>query len=262
MMYESWFGKVFGGGLGFMLGGPVGAVLGGAFGHHFDRVLSAWNPGYERWQAERRQRQEAALSVAAFAAMGRICKLSGRISRRHIAFARAAMAELGLGTEQQAAARACFRQGKNPDCGLDALLDSLRWESLGEPHWLLRFMDLQLRAAGCEGEPSLSQQALLESMRLRLGISRADFEGLQTNRGTWAGVAAGRGSLCDAYAILGLHRDATCAEVKRSYRRLLSRHHPDKLSAKGLTEAELRNATIRTRRIRSAYEAIRAAREC
>ena len=60
--------------------------------------------------------------------------------------------------------------------------------------------------------------------------------------------------------MLGLQRDASPDEIKLAYRRLLKRHHPDKLTAKGVSAAELARATEKTRELTAAYERIREAR--
>ena len=36
----SWWGKIIGGGFGFLMGGPLGALLGASFGHQFDKGIS------------------------------------------------------------------------------------------------------------------------------------------------------------------------------------------------------------------------------
>ncbi|OQX47943.1 MAG: molecular chaperone DjlA, partial [Candidatus Sedimenticola endophacoides] len=66
--------------------------------------------------------------------------------------------------------------------------------------------------------------------------------------------------LDDAYAILNVSADATDAEVKRAYRRLLSQHHPDKLVAKGLPDEMMKVAAQKTHEIRQAYERVKEAR--
>ncbi|HEX6927666.1 MAG TPA: DnaJ domain-containing protein, partial [Gammaproteobacteria bacterium] len=67
-------------------------------------------------------------------------------------------------------------------------------------------------------------------------------------------------SLSDAYAVLGVDRTASDAEVKKAYRRLMSQHHPDKLAAKGLPEDMRELAEEKTREILAAYEQVREAR--
>jgi DnaJ like chaperone protein len=64
----------------------------------------------------------------------------------------------------------------------------------------------------------------------------------------------------DAYAALGISEAATDAEVKRTYRRLMSENHPDKLMAKGVPDEMLRVATERSQEISTAYEVIKESR--
>ncbi len=54
--------------------------------------------------------------------------------------------------------------------------------------------------------------------------------------------------------MLDVPRTATDAEVKRSYRRLMSQNHPDKLVARGLPESMLEVAKQKTQAIQAAYE--------
>jgi DnaJ like chaperone protein len=72
--------------------------------------------------------------------------------------------------------------------------------------------------------------------------------------------ASGGPSLAEAYATLGVRPDASDADVTLAYRRLLRRHHPDKLTASGASDLAVRMANERTQRIRAAYEQVRAAR--
>ena len=47
------------------------------------------------------------------------------------------------------------------------------------------------------------------------------------------------------------------ADVKTAYRRLMNRHHPDKLVSKGLPESMIDLAEKRTQQIGAAYERIK-----
>jgi DnaJ like chaperone protein len=66
--------------------------------------------------------------------------------------------------------------------------------------------------------------------------------------------------MAQCYAELEVEANATDQEVKKAYRRQMSRHHPDKLVANGLPESMAQVAKEKTQRIQEAYEAIRAAR--
>lgn len=63
-----------------------------------------------------------------------------------------------------------------------------------------------------------------------------------------------------AFAILNVAQNASNDDIKQAYRRLTSRHHPDKLVAKGMPDEVLKMAEVRTREIRMAYDHIRAVR--
>ena len=70
----------------------------------------------------------------------------------------------------------------------------------------------------------------------------------------------GRGSLDEAYEVLGVRPTASDAEVKRAYRKLMSENHPDKMVARGLPESMLEVAKQKTQAIQAAWERVREAR--
>jgi DnaJ like chaperone protein len=64
----------------------------------------------------------------------------------------------------------------------------------------------------------------------------------------------------EAYATLGVDRSSTNAEIKKAYRRLMSRNHPDKIAGSNPQPAEIAAAEKSTRDIRTAYEMLKARR--
>ena len=95
-----------------------------------------------------------------------------------------------------------------------------------------------------------------------LGLSEADVERIEAMlRGSTGAAGAATARIDDAYATLGVEPEASDAEVKKAYRRLMSRHHPDKLASRGMPESMRPVAEERTREIRRAYDAIKKHRD-
>ncbi|KAL3943809.1 MAG: hypothetical protein SGBAC_002138, partial [Bacillariaceae sp.] len=61
----------------------------------------------------------------------------------------------------------------------------------------------------------------------------------------------------DAYEVLGLSQDATEADIKKSYRKLALKHHPDKQT----TEEGRKNAHAKFAKISNAYELLSDAKK-
>jgi DnaJ like chaperone protein len=63
-----------------------------------------------------------------------------------------------------------------------------------------------------------------------------------------------------AYATLGVDKSSTNEDIKKAYRRLMNRNHPDKIASKNPDPAATAEAERKTRDIRGAYEMLKARR--
>jgi DnaJ like chaperone protein len=66
--------------------------------------------------------------------------------------------------------------------------------------------------------------------------------------------ATSESSIADAYKALGLTSESTDQEIKKTYRKLMSQNHPDKLMGQGLPEDMIKVATERSQEIQAAYD--------
>lgn len=263
----SWWGKLLGGTFGFLIGGPLGALLGAALGHQFDLgVVSAKGEGPALDPGEQ-ARVQTAFFTATFSVMGHVAKADGRVSEDEIALARQVMAQMNLAADMRQTAIRLFNEGKAPDFPLDAVLDQFRRECRRRRNLIRMFLEIQLHAALADGVLHTAEERLLRHISDRLGIPPAEFEHLVTlvrAARDFAGAQAGPAPadrLAEAYAVLGVSEDASDAEVKKAYRRLMNQHHPDKLVARGLPEEMIAVATEKTQEIKAAYETIKKARK-
>ena len=251
---------LLGGTFGFLIGGPIGAVLGAALGRHFGRAVGSIEGGPAAGEPGR-ERAQLAFFTATFGVMGQVAKADGHVSPDEIRLANRLMDELGLDSEQRGAARAIFNEGKSTRFPLDDVLDQLRAECGRATNLLRMFLEIQVQAAWADGGVHPEERRLLLHVAARLGFPESVYLEIERMVGAGTHVRETTGpALEDAYATLGVSPDAPDAEVKRAYRRLMSRHHPDKLASKGLPEEMMRAATERTQQIKAAWDRVQSAR--
>jgi DnaJ like chaperone protein len=260
----SWNGKIIGGALGLLMGGPWGAALGVLLGHQFDNAAGAGRTGAAA------ARINALFFPATFRVMGHIAKADGRVSEQEIAAARAIMHSLRLGPEQTRRAIDFYTEGKQPPFDAARVVRELKEALWPHPQLAYYFMEIQLHAAVAgNGLGELPRQRLRD-IAAQLGIDAADYAQLEalarwrSGAAGWAGAAAGAAAgpdrVAEAYRVLEVEPSASDEQVVKAYRRQMSRHHPDKLQAKGVPESMLEHAKERTQQIRAAYELIRTRR--
>lgn len=237
-------GKFIGAILGYLLAGPIGLVVGVVFGHFFDS-------GYvQKLLTPQRAIIEAIFFRATFTFMGYIAKADGHISPAEIQTAQKIMQNLNLSATQQQQAIAFFNTGKQNTFDSAALINELKIKLHPYPNLLTLFMEIQIQIAYADNNISAREKNILLQLCQQLGFNPADFN-LLRNTQTEKPTAS-----LTAYEILQISPQASDAEVKQAYRRLMHKYHPDKLIAKGLPEELLSFATQKTQQIRIAYEEI------
>jgi len=244
---------LIGGLIGLVFGGIGGAVLGAIAGGFISHVLL--NVFFARGLAAVR----AQFLESTFAVMGAVCKADGRVTDDEIRVAEQVFTRLSLSDAQRKSAMAAFNRGKTPDFDLDAELAGLRTIARRNQALLQLFLQVQLSAVAADGVVDDEEHTLLLRVARGLGLSEADVERLEAMLRGGSGQTAGERRETrpeDAYATLGVDPDASDAEVKKAYRRLMSKHHPDKLASRGMPESMRPVAEEKTREIRKAYDVI------
>ncbi len=249
----------------------IGALLGALF-NGFPGLIVGALVGYAAGYALRRfivgtlQVAQSQLLDSTFSIMGALCKADNVVSRDEINAVKQIFAMLKLQGESQEQAKAAFNRGKQPGFDLDAAVDQFARISRGRGPLVQLFLQLQCMAVAADGRIDPAEHAMLVRIAQRLGLTEADVSQLEALlRAAMGGPSAPGGPpqkdrLADAYAALGITADAKPAEIKRAYRKLISKNHPDKLAARGLPESMRPVAEERSRELNSAYDLIKSAR--
>lgn len=255
-----YWGKVVGTVAGFAAG-PWFALVGLVVGHQFDR-------GYARHAAsaspDRLHRLPRSFVRSLFLTMGFLAKSDGRVSEEEIRAARMLMHRLGLDPAETRQAMDWFRDGKQPAFPLHATLRDVRRDTRGRAELRALFVQLLLEVALSKDAMHRRERAAVWTIASELDVGRVELAQLEAMLRAQKGFRRSPAGNADAarleraYAVLGVSRASTNAEIKQAYRRLMNRNHPDKLS--NADPAVLLTAQERTREIRGAWEMLRARR--
>lgn len=247
--------------LGAFIGGVPSAILGGVLGHALDRYWHLYRWSDLGRELARRLGFKPSFEQVLFQALGRIAKSQGRVTVDHVQLGRELMAQYRLDESQKPRAIASFNRGKQPSARIDR---SLRRLFRQQPGRAAELLDCCWRMALVNPPPSETSRLLLNQWSIMAGLSQAEQQRLrqrhqrqERRRTSGSTPAPTGGSLQQAALLLGVELDAEPAHIKRAYRRLLSRHHPDKLVSTGASAAELTAAGEQVHKIQQAYEIIR-----
>ncbi len=245
------FAKFIGASLGWSLGGPIGGILGFALGSLIDGFT-----GLEDNFSKQRHGQKATksgdfeISLLILAAV--VIKADGKIDRRELDFVRRNFISM-YGKEKANRAFKLFNGILKEDISTRQVCIQIRQHmSHASRLQLLHFL---FGIAKADGAVSHVEIQIIKTISVYLYINNRDFESI---RAMFSSASRGRSSggytSSTAYKILEITKKATNAEVKKAYRRLVKKHHPDKL--RHLGEEYQKGAEDKFRQIQKAYEQI------
>jgi DnaJ like chaperone protein len=263
----TYWGKLVGAAAGLATGQPWLALVGLIVGHQFDRGfadrITRFGPEVADGRLEKLPTQ---FLETLFHAIGHIAKADGRVTEDEIRAARALMHRLGLGPSQVRQAIHWFEAGKDSAWPLRERVRELRVGSARRPEARALFLRLLMEVALANANMHQRERTLMWVVCREFDVGRVELAQLEAMLRAQRGFrrsAAGSADekrLDDAYATLGVDKASSNEEIKRAYRRLMNRNHPDKLAAGNPDPATIAEAERRTREVRSAYEMLKARR--
>ena len=232
-------GKWIVGGLGWAMFGPLGGILGYYFASRMERLseeaaqqgeTQSWNQG---------QRNSFLMSLLVLSAS--VIKADGKITDKETATLRAFFAR-NFGTWAADEAEELVREIANKDYNLYDVCVQIR--SCMDYSQRLQLYHYLVSLGACD---VLHQREIdiLETIATYIGLSKTEVDSI------FAQFRPGNDS---NYRILEITPDATDDEVKKAYRKMAVKYHPDKVATLG--EDVQKAAEEKFKAISQAYEAI------
>jgi len=261
-----YWGKVLGTMAGLATGRPWMAFVGLLLGHQFDKGFADRFNRIDPDSVGRLAALPESYIKALFQTMGHLAKADGRVSENEIRAARILMHRLSLGPVEVRHAIAWFEEGKQPSFPLTATLRQLRGASARKPESRALFLRLLMEVALSKPGLHRSERAVLWTICTELDISRVELAQLEAMLRAQRGFRRSAAGNADArrvdaaYQTLGVDKESSNDEIKKAYRRLMNKNHPDKLASKNPDSSAIAEAERRTREVRSAYTLLKSRR--
>lgn len=208
-----------------------------------------------------------------FTLMGKLAKADGRVSEIEIAHVEKFMQQLNMSPTNRKKAIKHFQTGAKVDYQIDELIQEFLSVTVSSPNLKQMLMVYLVRVASADGQLNQEETTLMREISQKVGYNEQQFAQLMAMLQGQDQFAGGRyhqggsaanytsvDAVASAYQALGVSKDDSDAEIKKTYRRLVREYHPDKLMGQGLPEEMIKEATERSQEIQTAYDTIKKSR--
>lgn len=237
------FGKWVGLGLGWALGGPIGGILGLAVGSIFDSGKSDVT-GQSRGVREKTLRGDYAASLLVLIAA--VMKADGRVMKSELDYVRRYFVSR-FGEETASEAVVMLRDILKQEIPLRDVTHQLSQRL--DYSYRLEMLHFLFGIASADGQVSDHENNVINKISGYMGISDSDFQSIR----------AMFVSQTDAsYKILEIESTSSDDDLKKAYRRMAMKYHPDKVSHLG--EDFKKVAHEKFRKVQEAYDQVKKER--
>jgi DnaJ like chaperone protein len=242
------FTKWLGAGLGWSFGGPIGALLGYMIGNVVDGFTKKDLQDFEQ-QANHHSKttHSGDFEISLLVLSSFVIKADGKIDPRELDFVRAYFVKM-YGKDR---ANHAFRLFKgiiqNKDISVRQISLQIRQQMQHASR--LQLMHYLFALAKADEVVTPDELDMLQKISGYLNINSYDFESIK---------AMFYKDSESAYKILEIEKEATEKELKAAYRKMVKKHHPDKV--RHLGQEHLKGAQEKFLKIQEAYEQIKKER--
>ncbi len=236
------WGKLLGGVAGFAVGGPLGAILGTAFGHAVDRQR---NQNSYSHQFDKLQTRQAAFTLAIIVLSAKMAKADGQVTRGEIdTFKRI----FEIPQNEMSDVGRLFNEARQDADGFEPYAKQIGEMFVHDQAVRENLLGGLFQIALADGIVHPNELSFLKQVAYCFDLSENDFDRIR--------VSYMDANIIDPYQILGIDRSASNSDIKKIYRELCRRNHPDTLIAKGMPQEFIEVANEKMGSINAAYDQI------
>lgn len=235
------FGKWIGAGLGWAFAGPIGAAIGLGLGWMFDNTSQSETSGTFR------KTTTGDFAVSMMVLIAAVMKADGKVLQSELNYVKAFLVSR-FGPDSAKEALKMLKDLLEQNIPIQGVSVQIR-ERL-DYHSRLELLHLLYGVAQADGKIHESEMKLLDQIGYYFGLSSADQKSIK-NMFVQATDSA--------YKILGVSQNSSDEEIKKAYRKLAIKYHPDKVSYLG--EDFRKDAEEKFQKINEAYEKIKKDRD-
>ena len=250
-------------GLGWAIGGPIGGILGYFIGKAIspDKQLGGGDEQtfYHRGPYRNTGTQQD-VNVALMVLIAAVMKVDGQVKRSELDYVKRFLLT-NYGEERGKQMLKVLQQMVERDIPIDQVCAQIKVNTDYSTRY--HMVDFLFGIGGADGEFHQSELNMLRLIAQYLGISQSDYTSIHerhvgrgdTHYSDGSRTSSSAGYSKDPYKVLGIDSSATDDEVKRAYRRMAMKYHPDRVA--GMSEELQRNAAEQMKEINQAYEVIK-----
>jgi DnaJ like chaperone protein len=236
-------GSLFGAGIGWWMFGPIGAIMGLILGHAVEDKAGFEGQGGGK-QNHRQSRDGFIASLLVL--MAAVMKADGKVVKSELDYVKESLVRT-FGTEKASEALLVLRNILKQSIPLQDVVNQIRINM--DYSSRLELIHLLFGIGKADGELSTAEIHLIQQIAQGLGISQNDFMSMSYMK---------KDDIEAAYKILEIDRSVTNEEVKKAYRKMALRFHPDRVSHLG--EDIQKSAHEKFQKLNQAYERIKKER--
>ena len=262
MSFSKWVGAA----IGWSFGGPIGAIIGLALGSFIDsasdgnpllgerqagkkkrRRATYQQPKYKQRQREQREQTRSGdFEVSLLILASVVIKADGKQDQRELDFVRQQFTNM-YGKERANKAFKLFKAVTKQNISIRQVCGQIK--QMMDHASRLQLLHFLFGIAKADGIVTQDEIKQIYTIAGYLGISSRDYESIK---------AMFYNSVNNAYKILEIEKTVSDDEVKRAYRKMAKKYHPDRLSHLG--EEHRDGAEEKFRQVQEAYEHIQKER--